>query len=152
MKEIIIREYNSLDCEYLLKLFYDTVHRVNAKDYTTEQLNVWATGKVNFEKWNLSFKKNYTLVAIEDNIIVGFGDIDNKGYLNRLYTHKDYQRKGVATAICNELEQKVGGNIITHSSITARFFFEKRGYTVIKRQQVEREGVLLTNYVMEKHN
>lgn len=29
-------------------------------------------------------------------------------------------------------------------------FFEKRGYKVVKEQQVERAGVLLTNFVMIK--
>ena len=42
------------------------------------------------------------------------------------------------------------GPVTTHASITARPFFEKRGYRVVKEQQVERHGVLLTNFVMEK--
>ncbi len=33
-------------------LAYNTVHTVNAKDYTKEQLDVWATGIVDLEKWN----------------------------------------------------------------------------------------------------
>lgn len=37
-----------------------------------------------------------------------------------------------------------------HASVTAKGFFEKRGYRVIKEQQAERHGILLTNYVMEK--
>lgn len=41
--------------------------------------------------------------------------------------------------------------IWTCASITAKGFFERYGYKVIKRQQVERKDVLLTNYVMEKH-
>ena len=40
--------------------------------------------------------------------------------------------------------------ITVHASITARTFFEKRGYRVLREQQVERQGVLLTNYEMEK--
>ena len=40
--------------------------------------------------------------------------------------------------------------ITTYASITAKSFFEKRGYKVIKEQHVERKGVLLTNYLMEK--
>lgn len=38
----------------------------------------------------------------------------------------------------------------THASITAKGFFEKRGYRLIRAQQVERSGERLTNYVMEK--
>ena len=76
--------------------------------------------------------------------------MNNTGYLDRLYVHKDYQNKGVATALCNKLEQAVQGKIITHASITARPFFEKRGYKVIKEQQVARQGIMLTNFIMEK--
>ena len=36
------------------------------------------------------------------------------------------------------------------ASITAKPFFERRGYKAVKEQQVERKGVLLTNYVMIK--
>ena len=52
--------------------------------------------------------------------------------------------------ICDALEAAVKGKIVTHASVTARPFFEKRGYTVVRAQQVERVGVLLTNFVMEK--
>ncbi len=147
---MVIREYQSLDCEVLAELFYNTVHTVNVKDYTKEQLDVWATGNVDLEKWNQSFEEHYSLVAIDDEVIIGFGDIDKTGYLDRLFVHSDYQRKGIATAICNQLEQAVQGNIVTHASITARPFFEKRGYRVIKEQQVERQGIFLTNFIMEK--
>ena len=96
---MIIREYEETDCKYLTELFYDTVHSVNAKDYTEEQLNAWATGSVNLKEWNKSLLEHFTVVAVEDNIIVGFGDIDKMGYLDRLYVHKDYQNRGIATGI-----------------------------------------------------
>ena len=146
-----IRQYEPADCENLAKLFYETVHTINAKDYSQEQLNVWATDNIDLDVWNESLSEHYTVVAVENNIIVGFGDIDKSGYLDRLYVHKDYQRQGIATAICNKLEQAVKVNkIITHASITAKPFFEQRGFKVVKEQQVERNGIALTNYVMEK--
>lgn len=145
-----IREYKPSDCKALMKLFYNTVHTVNAKDYTEEQLNAWATGKEEPEKFNRSFAGHYSLVAAEGETIIGFGDIDRSGYLDRLYVHADFQRKGVATALCNILEQATDRDIITHASITAVPFFQKRGYRIVKKQQVERHGVMLTNYIMEK--
>ena len=147
---MVIRKYISTDCEQLADLFYQTVHAVNSKDYTKEQLDVWATGSVNSREWDTSFSEHYTLVAVRDKVIVGFGDIAESGYLDRLYVHKDYQGQGIATAICNGLEQWVKtSKITTHASITARPFFEHRGYIVIKEQQVFRGGIGLTNYVME---
>lgn len=148
----MIRRYIPTDCEHLAQLFYQTVHTVNGKDYTMEQLNAWADGHVDLKEWNQSFLNHHTVVALEDQQIVGFGDIDKSGYLDRLYVHKDYQHKGIATAICNELECMVEvDKITTHASITAKPFFLLRGYTVIKEQQVVRKGISLTNYIMEKN-
>lgn len=145
-----VRKYQQSDCKVLAELFYHTVHTVNAKDYTEEQLNAWATGEVDLEKWNQSFQEHDSFVAVENGMIVGFGDIDHTGYLDRLYVHADYQGQGIATAICDRLEQMVEENITTHASVTARPFFENRGYHVIKEQQVERKGIFLTNFVMQK--
>ena len=145
-----IRNYKPSDCKEMAELFYHTIHTVNAKDYTEEQLNVWATGQVDLEKWNQSFLEHYSIVAVDGDRITGFGDIDETGYLDRLYVHADHQNQCVATAICDALEQTAPGNITTHASITARPFFEKRGYKIIKEQQVERQGIFLTNFIMEK--
>lgn len=145
-----IREYRPEDCAELTRLFYDTVHTVNRKDYTPAQLDAWADGTPDLERWNRSLQEHFSLVALEGKQIIGFGDMDSTGYLDRLYVHKDYQNKGVATALCDRLEQAVDGTIVTHASITARPFFEGRGYVMVKAQQVERKGILLRNFVMEK--
>lgn len=150
MIRMTIREYKSDDCKEITELFYNTVHTVNARDYFQEQLDVWAPEKPDMEKWSKSLAKNYCVVALDKKTIIGFGDIDDTGYLDRLFVHKDYQRKGVATAICEELENYSHKKITTHASFTAKPFFDKRGYCVIKEQQVERNGIFLTNFVMEK--
>ena len=150
---MVIRRYQPADCEALADLFYNTAHTVNAKDYTKEQLDAWATGSVNLAEWNKAFLEHYSLVAVQDDIITGFGDIDKTGYLDRLYVHKDYQNQGIASAICDRLEQAFPvGRITSHVSVTAKPFFQKRGYFILKKQQVLRNGVVLTNYVMEKTN
>ena len=141
-----LRPYRSEDCPALAALFYDTVHTVNARDYTPEQLDAWADGQVDLTAWAASFLAHTTLVAEEKGIIVGFADLAEDGYLDRLYVHKDWQGRGVATALCDALS----GAKVTHASLTARPFFEKRGWQVVKEQQVERRGVLLTNFVMER--
>lgn len=146
-----IRPYQPDDCPRLAALFYDTVHTVNARDYSPAQLDAWAAGQADLERWNESFSAHHTLVAEQDGQIVGFGDMDAGGYLDRLYVHRDYQRQGIAAALCDALEQACGQERLeTHASITARPFFEQRGYCVVRQQQVERGGVLLTNFVMEK--
>lgn len=151
VREMIIRRYRSSDLRELADLFYETVHAVNGRDYTKEQLDAWATGQVDLERWERTLSAHDTAVAVEGGRIVGFGDMDRSGYLDRLFVHKDHQRRGIATALCDWLEGAVCADRYTvHASITARPFFLSRGYRVVKEQQVIRRGVFLTNYVMEK--
>ena len=146
-----IRTYQPSDCEEIAELFYRTVHSVNARDYSPAQLDAWATGHMDLEQWNRSFLEHRSVIAVDDERIVGFGDMDDSGYLDRLYVHKEYQRRGIASAICDALEQASREGILTtHASVTAKPFFEQRGYKVVKEQQVVRNGISLTNYVMEK--
>ena len=149
-----IRKYKTADCAEIADLFFETIHTINAKDYTKTQLDVWANSKIDRVAWDNSFLEHNTLVAEENNIIVGFGDMNNNGYFDRLFVHKDYQGKGIATAIITELERlaQIHGIFAfsTHASITAKPFFEKHGYHVVRENKVIRNGVVLTNFIMEK--
>lgn len=148
---MVLRSYCPNDCEEMAALFYETVHAVNARDYAAAQLDAWATGTLDLAAWNRSFLAHTSIVAEENGRIVGFGDIDASGYLDRLYVHRDFQRQGTGAAICDRLENAVAANTITtHASITAVPFFARRGYRVLKEQQVMRNGVTLTNFVMRK--
>ena len=144
-----IREYREEDQAEILSLFYETVHTVNAKDYNEKQLDAWAPQDNDYEHLNAALRNNLTLLAIEDGKITGFADIDENGYLDHLFVHKDYQRRGIASALCSRIEEGFK-RIETHASITARPFFEKRGYVVVKAQDVKIRGEILRNYVMEK--
>ena len=190
-----LRKYHPSDCAALAALFYETIHTVNARNYPQEQLDAWADGHVDLDAWNESFLAHNTYVAVQECVdaddidsrasdstdtapgktggspanalIIGFGDMDDTGYLDRLYVHKDYQGRGVATAICDRLEEdfclsrgrllqnsavqkRKNDTFTTHASITAKPFFEKRGYTVVKAQQVVRKGISIRNYIMRK--
>ena len=146
-----LRRYRTEDLPVLVRLFGETVRRVNIRDYTPAQAEAWAAGEADLLTQDDWFRRLYTLVAEADGRIVGFADRDGSGYLDRLYVHKDYQGCGIATTLCDYLEKDAGvDKMTTHASITARPFFEGRGYRVIRAQQVERSGERLTNYVMEK--
>lgn len=150
---MILRSYEHRDCPVLARLFYDTVHTVNRRDYTQAQVDAWATGEMDLAAWDASLAAHRTLVAEEDGVILGFADMAGDGYLDRLYVHRDHQGRGIATALCDSLEAGCGVPCFTtHASLTARPFFERRGYRVVRTQQVERRGVLLPNFVMEKAN
>ena len=146
-----LRPYRPEDLPRIAALFYETVHTVCAKDYTKAQLDAWATGDIDERAWNESFLAHTTLVAEERDELLGFADMTADGYLDRLYVKHSHLRRGVATALLTALESACPAQEYTaHVSLTARPFFERRGYRVVKEQQVERKGVLLTNFVMKK--
>ena len=151
--QVTLSPYRAGEAAALARLFYGTVHTVCLGDYTQEQVDAWADGGVDVAAWDRSFLLHDTLVARMGGEIAGFADLDGD-YLDRLYVHKDCQRQGVAQALTAALEelaaQRGVKRLTTHASITARPFFEKRGWQVVKAQQVERKGVLLTNFVMKK--
>ena len=41
-----LRSYRPADCQVLADLFYETVHTVNAGDYTEEQLFAWTAAVI----------------------------------------------------------------------------------------------------------
>lgn len=152
-----IIKYKETDIKEIVSLFYETVHSVNSKDYSQLELDAWAPKEekeFKMKSWQESLGKNITFVAKINNKIVGFSDITQNGYLNRLYVHKDYQGKGIATALVDILEVEAKKlnllEIDTEASITAKPFFEQRGYKIVCSQTVERKGVKLTNFKMKK--
>ena len=148
---MVIRPYRAADCPALAELFYDTVHTVCARDYTPDQLDTWAPGPADPAAWDASLLAHRTLVAVEGETPVGFADMDESGYLDRLYIHRDFQRRGIAAALCDALEAaSAAKTFTTHASLTARPFFEHRGWRVIREQVVFRRGVALSNFVMER--
>ncbi|MCR8658494.1 GNAT family N-acetyltransferase [Paenibacillus endoradicis] len=152
-----IEQYEPNHIEEIITLFYNTVHHINAEHYTVKQLQAWAPPEERSSKadsWQQSLQQHITYVAKKDDIIVGFTDMSDDGHLDRLYVHKDYQRQGIATALLAQLEHDAEqlklDSIYTEASITAKPFFEHHGFQVEQMQQVERQQVSLTNYVMSK--
>ena len=149
-----IRPYTAADCPAVLALFYNTVHTVNRRDYTPAQLDAWAPAGPDAARWDASLKAHAALVAVDQaGGLLGFGDMDTAaGYLDRLYVAARCQRQGVGGALCGALEALLspGTRVTVQASLTARPFFEARGYRVIRAQQVERRGVTLPNLLMEK--
>lgn len=152
-----LRRFQPEDTAELVTLFYNTVHAVNAKDYTVEQLKAWAPEdekKAKIAAWRQSLHTNITYVVESNGVLIGFSDMTASGYLDRLYVHKDYQGQGTASSLLDVLEQEARKlklrEMQTHASITARGCFERHGFQTIHSQTVERRGVELINYLMMK--
>lgn len=151
---ISIRVSNLNDLADILKLFEETVTVVCKDDYSPEQLKVWTSSTENPDRWIDKIKSHYLLVAELDKEIVGIASLDNRDYIDLLFVHKDYQRKGIADRLYSEIEKEAIKRKITFLyadvSITAKSFFQKIGYEILKEQKNIKEGVEIINYKMKK--
>lgn len=151
---MIVRAFVKSDLDEILELFYNTIHTINANDYNKKQLDSWAVMKPDKLKWLSSLDSNITYVVELNGKIIGFGDLNAKKYIDRLFTHKDYQGIGVASKILSILENKAKileyDYVYTEASITAKGFFESRGYKVLESQNKYHNGEIFLNYIMKK--
>lgn len=145
-----LRPFEPRDGEETAKLFYESVHRINKRDYPPNQLDALAPSIPLVQEWIKTFEGKQTWVALKEGKIIGFADLSADGFLGRIYVHPDHQRQGVGSALCNRLECGQIGGISTHASITAKPFFEGRGYRFIKERATRYGSLWLTDFLMEK--
>ncbi|KIC60551.1 acetyltransferase [Brevundimonas nasdae] len=149
-----IRPYNEADLDVLIDLFVGSVRQVASRDYSPAQIEAWAPVAVNREHWATRLGSRPTYVAEARGQIVGFSDLEPDGHIDMLFVHADHQGKGVARALLDHIlarahEQGID-RLFTEASITARQFFERSGFEVIKSQDVELRGQTFRNYRMVK--
>lgn len=150
-----IRMARPYDLYKLQKLFVNTITTICNADYDKQQIEVWASGIENKQRWNDIMMKQFVLVAQDKNKIVGFATLNNGNHIDLLYVHKDHQRQGIAqqlldniTAEARRLKQ---ATLTSDVSKTARPFYEKNDFNVLTEQIVKIKNVNLTNYKMTKN-
>ena len=147
-----IRRYFPEDAPALAALFARTVRAVNAADYSPEQIEAWVAGAHDFVPWRERLGRATTLVAEHAHGIAGFATLESGGYLDLLFVDPAHLRNGVATRLLAALiahPNSIGlRRIETEASITARPFFERRGFRVVREQEVEQRGVKFRNFLM----
>ncbi|MCD0462339.1 GNAT family N-acetyltransferase [Roseiconus lacunae] len=137
-----------------MALFRDCVRRVNSRDYTPDQIAAWASRTIDLEAWRIRFDDRFAYVATGDGFIVGFTDMTREGHLDRLFVSADHQGRGIAGGLVRRLMKDAINHsiaeITTDASITAKPFFERMGFSVVREQSVECRGVWMTNYRMQR--
>jgi GNAT superfamily N-acetyltransferase len=80
--------------------------------------------------------------------------LEANGHIDCFYTHASHQGQGIGTALLGAIESKSKElglvRLFTEASITARPFFESKGFVVLAQQEVECRGQRFVNFRMEK--
>ena len=149
-----IRLFEKKDAEKIAQLFYETVREINIRDYSKAQVQAWAPDNIHFRDWENRCSDRFTYVADDQGVIAGFGELEPNGHIDCFYCHKNYQRCGVGSQIYQAIEIKALElglkHLTTEASITAKAFFQRMGFSVVKEQEVSCRGEVFINYLMQK--
>jgi len=96
---IRIRKVKREDVAQISRLYYETVHRVNARDYSPEQIHAW-TPRINPDAfWQRRFRRYRVLVAEEEDAVVGFAELAPTGDIDCFYVHHARQHCGIGATL-----------------------------------------------------
>jgi putative acetyltransferase len=150
---VTIRDYQPSDAGVLMELFHRTVHAVCGADYTAAELDAWSpVAGQDVLTWSARFEIKRPFVATIGPEIVGFIELEAGGHIGCLYVHHGFQRRGVGTRLLEhaivQAHQSRVPRLYAEVSVTALPFFERHEFSLIRRQEVERHGQRLENFVM----
>lgn len=150
----MVRDYRLTDLDAVVSLFQRSVHEIASRDYSPAQISAWAPERPDREAWARRLETGGVFVFERNGKITGFARIDSTGCLDLLYVHPEVQRQGIARALFDRVLSWAASRGICHLhcevSVTAWPFFESVGFRVVREQIVERRGVSLQNFRMEK--
>jgi putative acetyltransferase len=149
-----IRTYKTEDASAIWEMFKDTIRSVNRKDYTEVQCVTWANSFSSIEVLKKRLENSYSIVALLDEVVVGFGTLNDANEVDLLYSHRDFQRKGIGSAIVDQLETyaylRGYQELSAEASMTALEFFQSKGYLLEKKQCKKVNEVEFINYIVKK--
>ena len=132
----------------------ETISTICRADYSPEQIKVWTASIENTKRWTEKLNSQYFLIALLEDVIVGYASLEGSDYLDFLYVHKDYQRQGIAYRLYLEIEKEAikrkATVLFSDVSKTAKPFFERQGFTMLETQTNIILGVEIINYKMSK--
>ena len=150
--KLSVRDYLPTDLDAVIAIFLGAIREIASKDYDRAQVDAWA--QVDRAGWAERRLSRPTWVAVRDQTLVGFTDLEPDGHLDMMFVHPAYQRIGIASLLLETVETAARDQgiprLFTEASITARPFFEKRGFSLLAAQRVEKRGQTLTNFRMQK--
>lgn len=155
MAHISIRRFRDEDAAATARVFFDAVHIGTRSHYDEPQRHAWAPLVPETGQWRERLGSQITLVAHRHGRVIGFMGLSPYGCVDLIFVAPDEVGKGVAANLHHAILEEARGmrlqRLWAEVSHVARGFFERQGWAVVDEQAVSRNGVLLTNFVMERY-
>lgn len=150
--DYLVEKASIKNLDEILSLFKNTIEKTCSKDYNTSQISAWTASIENRERWANKIKNQFFIIVKTNNMIVGFASLE-QGYIDFLYVHHKFLRKGIASLLYESLKRESLNlgftKLTTHSSKTAFPFFISKGFQLIKENTIIRKGVEISNFEMK---
>jgi putative acetyltransferase len=155
MNGLIIRPCRVTDAPDLAELYHRAVREGAARHYDAAQRAAWSPAPPRGEAWRRRLVEAQTIVAERAERLLGFMTLDPQtGWIDFAYVAPEAMGRGVAETLYAVLEGRARAaglaRLETEASLLAERFFVRRGWQVVARQEVERDGVRLPNALMAK--
>lgn len=151
---IEIQDYAADKARQIAELFHQSVHAIDPSLYTPEQQEAWAPTPIDYELWFARLSEKNPFIALIESTVAGFIELDADGHIDCTYTHPHFQGRGVASVLYEHLLAQAKDRnlrrLYVEASLIAKPFFEHRGFSVVKRHEVQRNGIALVNFLMER--
>ena len=138
------------------RIYYEAIHRIACADYSPEEIEAWAPGKVeemDVEKWRQRCERMQPFVAERAGRVAGFMEFEADGHIDCTYVDPDYARQGIMSGLMSVVKAEAARlnlkKIFAEVSMTARPFFERHGFVWVRDNYVTVRGVTLKNFIME---
>jgi len=132
--------------------FYNSIHQINIQDYSQKQIEAWAPSDLDESIWSTKIIDIDPYVVLKNGRMLAYADLQEDGYIDHFFCHHKYQRQGIGSFLYSRIEKIAVSNSILQMcsdvSITAKSFFESKGFVVTKKQLLKMRGQELTNYKM----
>lgn len=106
------------------------------------------------EEWKERIENKKPFIAIENNKIVGFAELEDDGHIDYFYSHHEWQGKGVGSALYNVIEKEALLRKIPHLyaevSLSAKDFFLRKGFKILEEKNAIICGAPAPNFIMKK--
>ncbi|MGD1822982.1 MAG: GNAT family N-acetyltransferase [Pleomorphochaeta sp.] len=149
---MLIRKFVKGEEKELLDLFYSSIH-INAKNYySIKQLNAWTNNEIDFYLWCKKINKINPYVLLDSNLIVGYADLQDSGYIDHFFIRGGFSNKGFGSILMEYILKKAKAKNIPYLeanvSLAAQSFFKKFGFMIIKKKKVIIREIELENALM----
>jgi putative acetyltransferase len=127
-----VRDYTAGDDRATLLVFLRAVRETAIAHYSPEQIEAWAADSGDLKSWAAARAAAHTFLAIIEDQVAGFTDVDDSGYIDMLFVHPNFGRHGVASALLAHVvafgRQRGLPALTTFASLTSEPVFERQGF------------------------